>query len=114
MLFSGIDRLAGSMLVAAIVITPFCVWSAIPALTQPWLLLSGVLVGLCSSVIPYVMDQLAMSRLPRSTFALMLALLPVFATAIGAIVLGQFPTRQEFIGILLVVAGLAIHQQENT
>jgi inner membrane transporter RhtA len=67
-------------------------------------------VGVCSSVIPYVTDQLAMARLPRATFALMLALLPVFATIIGAIVLHQLPTSQDLAGIALVVAGVALHQ----
>ena len=32
-----------------------------------------------------------MARLPRATFALMLALLPAFATLIGAVVLHQVP-----------------------
>ena len=50
-------------------------------------------------MIPYVTDQLAMARLPRATFSLMLALLPVFATVIGAIVLRQVPTVQDVAGI---------------
>jgi inner membrane transporter RhtA len=67
-------------------------------------------VGLCSSVIPYVTDQLAMARLPRATFSLMLALLPMMGTIIGAIVLRQLPTGQDLLGIALVVAGVALHQ----
>jgi inner membrane transporter RhtA len=70
-------------------------------------------VGVCSSVIPYVADQLAMARLPRATFALMLALLPMFATLIGAIVLHQLPTTQDLIGIALVIGGVALHQVEE-
>ncbi len=67
-------------------------------------------VGICSSVIPYVTDQLAMARLPRATFALMLALLPAFATLTGAVVLGQIPTAADLAGIALVVAGVAVHR----
>jgi threonine/homoserine efflux transporter RhtA len=52
-----------------------------------------------------------MARLPRATFCLMLALLPVVATVIGAIVLRQLPTVQDAAGITLVVAGVALHQQ---
>src|ERR1700735_5935501 len=74
---------------------------------------TGSGVGVCSSVIPYVCDQLAMARLPRATFSLMLALLPVFATVIGAIVLRQIPTVQDAVGIALVVLGVAMHQQER-
>jgi len=48
-------------------------------------------VGLCSSVIPYVTDQLAMARLPCATSALMLAILPATATGIGLLVLARLP-----------------------
>ena len=106
------DLLAASMLVAAIVITPFGLRGAMPTFSNPLLLLAGVLVGVCSSVIPYVTDQLAMARMPRATFALMLSLLPVFATIIGALVLHQIPTIQDILGIVLVTAGVALHRQE--
>jgi inner membrane transporter RhtA len=66
---------------------------------------------LCSSVIPYVTDQLAMARLKRSTFALMLALLPAAATVIGFVVLGQVPTLQDLVGITLVITGVAVHHE---
>lgn len=107
---NGIDGLAASMLVAALAITPIGLRGALPAFSAPMLLLAGAGVGLCSSVIPYVADQLAMARLPRASFALMLALLPVFATVIGALVLRQIPTAQDLVGIGIVVAGVAIHQ----
>jgi inner membrane transporter RhtA len=83
--------------------------SALPAFRHPVLLLAGAGVGVCSSVVPYVCDQLAMARLPRATFSLMLALLPVFATIIGAIVLRQVPTLTDVAGITLVVLGVALH-----
>jgi inner membrane transporter RhtA len=106
----GIDLLGASMLVAAVVATPFGLGSALPVFTHPLWLLWGVGVGLCSSVIPYVTDQLAMARLPRATFALMLALLPAAATAIGLIVLGQVPTVADLLGVGLVIAGVAVHR----
>jgi inner membrane transporter RhtA len=110
---SNIDQLGASMLLAAVAVTPFTLGSALPAFSQPTLLLAGAGVGICSSVIPYITDQLAMARLPRATFALMLALLPMFAMIIGAIVLHQIPTVQDLVGIALVVAGVAVHQAER-
>jgi inner membrane transporter RhtA len=103
----GIDQLGASMLIAAVVVTPVGLGEALAALPHPGLVLAGAAVGVCSSVIPYVTDQLAMARLPRASFALMLALLPVFATAIGAAVLRQVPTVQDLVGVALVVAGVA-------
>ena len=110
---ASIDRLAGAMAIAAVTATPWGMGGALPAFRHPVLLLAGAGVGVCSSVIPYVADQLAMARLPRATFSLMLALLPVFATVTGAIVLRQIPTVQDAAGITLVVLGVAIHQQER-
>ncbi len=54
-----------------------------------------------------------MARLKRSTFALMLALLPATATVIGFVVLGQVPTLYDLAGITLVIVGVATHQEPN-
>jgi inner membrane transporter RhtA len=108
---SGIDGLAASMLIAAVVVTPIGGWEVLPALTDPVALLAGVGVGLCSSVIPYVSDQLAMRRLPRATYALMVSLLPATATVIGIAVLAQIPSWVEVGGVALVIAGVAMHRQ---
>jgi inner membrane transporter RhtA len=107
---TSIDGLAASMLIAAVVITPIGGWAVVPALTDPIALAAGVGVGLCSSVIPYVADQLAMRRLARATYALMVSLLPATATVIGVIVLAQVPSLREASGVLLVMAGVAAHE----
>jgi inner membrane transporter RhtA len=110
---AGIDRLGAAMLIALITITPIGLTGALPAMMQPLLLLAGIGVGICSSVIPYVCDQLAMARLPRATFALLLSLLPASAAVIGVVVLRQIPTPVEIIGILLVAGGVALHQESE-
>jgi inner membrane transporter RhtA len=61
-------------------------------------------------VIPYVCDQMAMARLPRATYALLVSLLPATATVIGVVVLAQLPSAQELAGVALVVAGVAVHR----
>lgn len=106
---SGIARLGAAMAIAAALVLPIGLTEAATALSSPQLLGAAIGVGICSSVIPYVCDQIAMSRLPRASFALMLSILPLSATIIGLVVLGQVPGRNELIGMMLVVAGLAIH-----
>ncbi len=108
---SGIDGLAASMLIAAVVVTPLGGWEAGPAFLDPVALLAGIGVGVSSSVIPYVTDQLAMARLPRATYALMVSLLPATATVIGIVVLAQVPSLVEVAGVALVVAGVALHRE---
>jgi inner membrane transporter RhtA len=108
---AGINRLGAAMLIALIAITPIGLGGALPAMTQPQLILAGIGVGICSSVIPYVTDQLAMARLPRATFALLLSLLPASAALIGLLVLHQIPTPFDLVGILLVACGVALHRE---
>ena len=107
---SGIDGLAASMLIAAVVVTPLAGWAAIPALGDPVALAAGVGVGVSSSVIPYVTDQLALARLARSTYAHMVSLLPAIAAVIGVLVLTQIPSGWEVAGVGLVVGGVALHR----
>jgi inner membrane transporter RhtA len=106
----GIDGLASAMLVAATVVTPIAGWAAAPAFLHPVAVLAGIGVGVSSSVVPYVADQLAMRRLPRATYALMVSLLPATATTIGLVVLAQVPAPRETAGVALVIAAVALHR----
>ncbi len=110
---AGIERLGAAMLVALLAVTPLGIAGAAPAFAHPPLLLAGIGVGICSSVIPYVCDQLAMARLPRATFALLLSLLPASAAVIGFLVLRQVPHPAEIAGVALVVCGVAVHQERD-
>ena len=110
---SGIDGLAAAMLVAAVVVTPVGGAQVLPALGDPVALLAGVGVGVSSSVIPYVCDQLALERLARPTYALLVSLLPATAAVIGVVVLAQVPSAPEVLGLALVVAGVALHRSEG-
>ncbi len=108
---NGIDQLGASMLVAAVLVTPIGSGAAAPTFSHPTWLLWGIGVGITSSVLPYVADQLAMARLARATYALMLSLLPATATIVGLVVLAQVPTPADVAGIVLVIGGVALHKE---
>jgi inner membrane transporter RhtA len=110
---TGIDGLAAAMLVACVVVTPIGAWQAAGSLLDPVAVAAGVGVGLSSSVIPYVADQLALARLARATYALMVSLLPATATVIGVVVLAQVPSPREVAGVALVVLGVALHRERR-
>ncbi|MFB4305691.1 hypothetical protein [Actinomadura sp. GTD37] len=63
----GIDGLAMAMVAAAVFVLPLGGVQAVPVLGDPVVLAAGIGVGVTSSVIPYVCDQLAMARLSRAT-----------------------------------------------
>ena len=106
----SIDGLAGAMLLATPVTTAIGGWAVVPHLLDPVAIGAGIGVGITSSVIPYVCDQLAMSRLPRATYSLMVSLLPATATVIGIVVLSQIPSVRQIAGVALVVAAVALHR----
>ncbi|HTU85044.1 MAG TPA: EamA family transporter [Solirubrobacteraceae bacterium] len=108
----GIDGLGAAMLVAALAITPLGGAAVWPHLLDPVAVGAGVGVGISSSVIPYVCDQLAMARLRRETYSLMVSLLPATATVVGLVVLGQVPSPREVAGVCLVVAAVAVHRDK--
>jgi inner membrane transporter RhtA len=107
---TGIDGLGAAMLIAAVAVTPIAAPQAAQAFTDPVALAAGIGVGICSSVIPYVTDQLAMAHLNRAVYSLMVSLLPAVATVIGVIVLTQLPTAAELAGVALVAGGVAVHR----
>ena len=106
----GVDGLAAAMLFALALVFPIGFAGAAHALEDPVAIAAGIGVGVSSSVIPYVFDQLAMARLARATYALFVALLPATATVIGVVVLRQLPTAIDLAGIALVMAGVALHR----
>ena len=108
-----LDGLATAMLLAAAVVTLLAGRNAVPALVDPVAVGVGVGVGVASSVIPYVFDQLAMARLSRSTYSLMVALLPATAIVVGVVVLAQIPTPVEGLAVAFVVAAVAVHRERT-
>jgi inner membrane transporter RhtA len=109
----GIDGLAVGFVVATVVLSPLAlgtgaVWGS------PRLLLLAVGIGVLSTVVPYVFDQVVLRRVGQARFALLLALLPVSAVVMGLLVLHQVPTMPEALGILAVVGGLALRKREPT
>jgi inner membrane transporter RhtA len=106
----AVDGLAAAMLVAFVVVSPIGLDAAVHALDDPVAIAAGIGVGLSSSVIPYVFDQMAMVHMERATYALLVALLPAFAVVIGAVVLTQIPSRADVAGIALVMTAVGVHR----
>jgi inner membrane transporter RhtA len=107
----GIDGLAVGFAVAAVVLSPLALGTG-PVWGSPRLLLLGIGVGVLSTVVPYALDQVVLRRVGRATFAVLLALLPVSAALCGLVLLHQVPGAVEALGILAVVAGVALRSRE--
>lgn len=102
--FARLDGLAIAMAFGAVMILPFGIATAGPALVRPDLLALGAAVALLSSAIPYALELIALRRLPASTFAVLMSLAPAIATIAGLLLLGQSFTWVGAVAVALVVA----------
>jgi inner membrane transporter RhtA len=113
---NGLDDMTVGFVVAAVVLSPLLFIGgagALGALADPLVLVLAVGVGVLSSVVPYVLDQVVLRRIGQARFAVLLALLPATATVVGLIGLAQVPTVLEFLGIAAVVAAVALRSRDG-
>jgi len=113
---NGLDDMAVGFTVAAVVLSPLLFVGgvgALSALAGPLVLVIAVGVGVLSSVVPYVIDQVVLRRVGRARFAVLLALLPATATAVGLVTLGQVPGLWEAAGIAAVIAAVVLRSREG-
>ena len=113
---NGIDDLAVGFAAAAVLLSPVLLLSGLgdAVRTAPVLVLGlGLGVGVLSSVVPYVLDQVVLRRVGPARFAVLLALLPATATVVGFVVLAQVPGPAEALGIAAVVGAVALRSRDG-
>jgi inner membrane transporter RhtA len=113
---NGLDEMAVGFAVAAVVLTPVLLLGGVTglaALADPLVLLVAVGVGVLSSVVPYVLDQVVLRRVGQARFAVLLALLPATATVVGLVALAQVPSALEAVGIAAVIGAVALRSRDG-
>ncbi|MGW2403727.1 EamA family transporter [Streptomyces sp. NPDC001739] len=99
---TGLNGLAVSMPVAALVATLFAGPSALASVTWP-LVLTGLALAVLHPVIPFSLEFLALRRLSTTAFGTLMSLEPAIALVIGAVTLGQLPGVGPAAGVVCVV-----------
>ncbi|WP_098959050.1 DMT family transporter [Pseudonocardia sp. N23] len=112
---NGLDDMATGFALASVPLVVLLVVDrgGLAALGSPSVLGLAAGVGVLSSVVPYALDQVVLRRVGRARFAVLLALLPVTATVIGLVFLGQVPGVLEGVGIVAVVAAVALRSRDG-
>lgn len=88
---------------AALVVLPFGVSHAGAEMFQPSLLLAGLAVGVLSSAIPYSLEMVALKRLPRRTFGILLSLEPAMGALAGLVFLHEQLTAVQWLAIGAII-----------
>ena len=113
---NGLDDLAVGFGAAAVLLSPVLLFGnpgGAAALVDPVVLGLGLGVGVLSSVVPYVLDQVVLRRVGTARFAVLLALLPATATVVGLVLLAQLPGPAEALGIAAVVGAVALRSRDG-
>ncbi|MFF9510655.1 DMT family transporter [Streptomyces sp. NPDC014724] len=103
-LFPDWTGLSLALACGACVLTPVsAVTDGVAVASHPAVLLTGLLVALLSSLIPYALDMTVLRRIDARAFGVLLALSPAVAAAVGFLLLREQLTVRQLAAIALVV-----------
>jgi inner membrane transporter RhtA len=103
----GGQAVAWGMLAASLFTVPVGAAHAGAALLQPAVMLAGLAVALLSSALPYSLEIMALRRLPRHVFGILVSSAPAVGALAGFLVLGEQLTPVQWLAIVLVMAASA-------
>ena len=104
---SGGGGLAIAMAFGGVLIAPYGIIEAGSSLLRPSVLVTGFLVAMLSSVLPYSVELEALRRMPPRVFGVLMSLEPAVAALAGLLLLGQFMNIPQWLGVICVVAASA-------
>ncbi len=105
--FTGASGLTIAMVIAAVLSIPVGTAAGQGALLRPGVLLTGVAIGLLSSIIPYSLELEALRRVPARVFGIWMSLEPAVAALVGLAMLGESLAVTEWVAIVLVTIACA-------
>lgn len=89
--------------ISAALFLPIGTWVLITSRPDPFTLLCAVGAGVLVSTVPFVVDLVALRRIPTNLFGILMSRNPVLAALIGAILLDEELGTIEWLGIALIV-----------
>jgi inner membrane transporter RhtA len=98
---------AAGMAFASIVVVPLGIVEAGRALLSPHVLLLGLAVAMLSSIIPYLLDIYALTRLRRSVFGVLMSASPAVSAIAGLLILDETLSPGQWAGIVAITIACA-------
>jgi inner membrane transporter RhtA len=98
---------AWGMFAASLFTVPVGLSQAGAALFAPQVLAGGLAVAVLSSILPYSLEMMALSRLPRRVFGILVSAGPAMGALAGFFVLGEVLTLTQWLAIGMIVVATA-------
>ena len=92
------------MVVGALLVAPITVASSGLKVFEPAYLTAGLAVGLLSGALPFGLEMLALQRLPKRTFSIMLSAEPALSALAGLVLLGEQLHLLQWLAVACVIA----------
>jgi inner membrane transporter RhtA len=103
----GLEGLAVSLAVAALVALPFGVLDGGTELLDPGVLLAGLGLALLMPLLPYVFEMVSLRRLPTGLFGVIMSLEPAIAAMLGFALLSESLSASGVLAVGMVVIASA-------
>ncbi len=104
---AGVDVLACSLTVAALLVAPLAVAGAGRDLADAHSLGLGAVVALLGALVPFSADLRALRDVPPRVFGVLMSLSPAVASGVGLVILDERLHPREVVGVAAVVAASA-------
>jgi inner membrane transporter RhtA len=99
----GGQAVAWGMLVAALFTVPLGIAYAGSALLAPAIMLTGILIAVLSSALPYTFEISALRRLPQGVFGILSSAAPAVSAVVGMVFLNEHLTLLQWSAIACIV-----------
>jgi inner membrane transporter RhtA len=106
-LFNDRDAVTVGMLFGTLVVLPFGIGTGNLHHLSPMMFMTGTVLALLSSAIPFSLEMSALRQMPARTFSILLSLEPAVAALCGLVFLHEALTFYEWIAVVLVVIASA-------
>lgn len=99
----GAQTVALGSLISAALVLPVGILNAPPSFFSTSILLPGIAVAVLSTALPYLLDMVALTRLPTRTFGVLMSIEPAIGAVTGLLFLGEKLSPSQWSAIALII-----------
>jgi inner membrane transporter RhtA len=99
----GAQSVALGSLISAVLVLPVGILNAPPTFFSAAIVLPGIAVAVLSTALPYLLDMVALTRLPTRTFGVLMSIEPAIGALTGLLFLDEKLSASQWIAITLII-----------
>ncbi|SDB99552.1 EamA family transporter [Acinetobacter boissieri] len=110
----GMHALSIALVISTLLLLPVTIFQHSPIFTHPEFWLSGIIIAVLATAIPYTLDLLALKQLSSISYGTLSSLSPVLAALSGLVFLNEFLSLTQWFSLLLImIAAIGVTLNEK-